>query len=369
MKVRVLQENLVKALTVASRFVSPKVQLPVLGNIFLFSKKTKLQVASTNLETSISITVPADSLQDGQITVPGKAITELITNLQAGTLTLEGEKEQLRISAANFESTLTGMNASDFPPVPSVIGKEESLILPKNLFLNAISQVSFATSTDETRPILTGVLFIFQKNQIIFVATDGFRLSQKKMKTKVSPKIEKLILPRGTIVEVSRIIAENEEILMAFNPNQNQVLFGNEGMVLSSRILEGEFPDFEKIIPKETITEILLDKEDFLRAIKLASVFARDAGNVVKIKGGRSFVDIFAESSSSGNQTTRIDAKIEGEEKIEIAFNYRFLEEFLHAISGEAAKIGLSNSSSPGVFTDPSDPDFLHLIMPVRIQE
>lgn len=368
MKVKVFQESLDKALSIASRFVSLKTQLPVLGNIYFSAKKTKLQIASTNLEISVSISIPADVSKEGEITVPGKTITEIITNLPPGALVLEAEKEQLKISTSNFESTLSGMNTSDFPPVPSSVNKENSLTLPKDLFLKALSQVSFATSIDETRPILTGVLFIFQKDLIVCVATDGFRLSQKKIKIKISPKVNKLILPKSAMLEISRLGGEGEEMIMAFNPKENQVLFSEEGMVLSSRVLEGEFPDFEKIIPKTTTTKIFLDKEEFLRAIRLASVFARESANIVKIEGGKSFIDVSAESSSSGNQTTRVDARVEGEEKFEIAFNYRFLEEFLHVISGEEVKIELSSPSSPGVFIDTSDPEFLHLIMPVRIQ-
>lgn len=367
MKVSVLQENFAKALSLASRFVNTRTQLPVLGNILLVAKKTKLLVSSTNLEVSVSSSIGAETVKEGEITVPGRTITDLVSNLPSEKISLEVEKEQLKIHTPTFESTLLGMNASDFPPVPTAINKEGAVALPKEAFLNALSQVIFAASIDETRPILTGILFVFQKDQLILVATDGFRLSQKKIQIRLKGKEERLVLPKSVLGELSRM-TEGEEVLLSVNKKENQILFGTEGVVFSSRVLEGEFPDYEKIIPKGEGTKILIDKDEFLRAVKLSAVFAREAANIVKINLGKDFIDISAESSASGSQKTRIDARVEGEAKLEIAFNYRFLEEFLHAVKGEEVRLELSGPSSPGIFRDPTDPVFLHLIMPVRVQ-
>jgi len=367
MKVSVLQENFAKSLSLASRFISTRTQLPVLGNILLVAKKTRLLVSSTNLEVSVACSIGANVEKEGEITVPGRTITDLVTNLPSEKITLEVEKEQLKIHTPTFESTLSGMNAADFPSVPAAVGKEGTLSLPRESFLGALAQVLFAASIDETRPILTGVLFVFQKGQLVLVATDGFRLSQKKIQVRAKGKEERLVLPKSVLGELSRT-AEGEEILLSVNKKENQVLFGTEGVVLSSRVLEGEFPDYEKIIPKEGGTKIIIDKDELLRAVKLSSVFAREAANIVRINLGKDFLDVSAESSTSGSQKTRVDAKVEGEAKLEIAFNYRFLEEFLHAVKAEEVDLELSGPSSPGIFKDPTDPAFLHLIMPVRIQ-
>lgn len=367
MKLEVFQENLTKALSFASRFISPKAQLPVLGNILFSAKKTKLLISSTNLEVSVCCSMGAKTEKEGEITIPGRIITELVSNLTPGTISLEVEKEQLKISTPNFESSVLGMNSSDFPPVPTTIGKEGLIKLPKEPFLEALSQVIFAASIDETRPILTGILFVFQKDLLVLVATDGFRLSQKKVQVKIPGKPERLVLPKGVLGELMRIVGGGD-ILMSFSKKENQVLFGGEEIILSSRTLEGEFPDYEKIVPKESVAKVSLDKEEFLRAVRLSSVFARESANIVKVNLGKDFVDLSAESSSSGSQKTRVDARVEGEDKMEIAFNYRFLEEFLHAARGEEIKIELSGPSSPGVFRDTKDTNFLHLIMPVRVQ-
>ena len=374
MKLQVLQQDLSKALSWATRFASQKAQLPVLGNILLSTKKTKLLVSSTNLETSIAIFLGAKVEKEGEITIPAKVINDLVLNLKTETLSLEAAKEQLKISGESFSSTISGMNSSDFPKVPSEIDKSTAIPLSRNSFLSSLSQVFFAVSFDETRPTLTGVLFIVAANHLTLVATDGFRLSQKKMTLSFSKKKTptQIIIPKSILSEITRIPEENEEILFSFSDKENNVVFGLPDTIISSRVLEGEFPNFEKIIPKASGIKILLDKEDFLRSVKLASVFARDSANVVKIKIGKDSLGFFAESSSAGSQENKIDAKVEGDpelvEGLEIAFNYRFLEDFLHVVVGDEVEMKLNDAASPAIFKDPKDPDFLHLIMPVRIQ-
>jgi DNA polymerase-3 subunit beta len=367
MKIEILQENLQKALITASRFISARAQLPVLANIYLKATKNKVIIASTNLEISISISTAAKIKEEGEITVPAKAITEVVSHLLSGTISLHSEKEQLKIEAQGTTLNLAGMNTSDFPSIPQKMSEKGSIVLPKEELLSALNQVLFATSIDETRPILTGVLFLFQKERLILVSTDGFRLSQKKMSLKGSKRIQKAILPKSALVEVLRAAGEEEEIPFYYGEKENQATFGLSDAVLSTRILEGEFPDFEKILPKGQVLKIELDKEDFLRAIKLASTFARDSANIVKLDVLKSSVKVFAESSQAGSQETEIEAKVEGA-PLEIAFNYRFLEELLQAVKGETLKVALSGPNSPGVFSDPKDLDFVHLIMPVRTQ-
>lgn len=370
MELQVLQENFSKALSTASRFTSTRAQLPVLSNILLSAKKTKLLVSATNLETSISISVGAQIKKEGEITVPARVITDIVSNLPPDTINLAVAKEQIKISTQNFDSSVAGMNSADFPAIPLTVGKD-SIKLEREDFIAALSQVSFAASIDETRPILTGVLFIYKKGKLILVATDGFRLSQKKISLKAIQKSQNVILPKSALNELSRLSSEEETIDFSLRKDDNQVVFGLGSTVLASRILEGEFPDFEKIIPKESKIKVNLDKEEFLRAVKLASVFARDSANVVKVKVGKDSFELSAESQAAGSQEARVDAKVEGQvdkKGFEIAFNYRFLEDFLNAVGSDEVQVEFSVSNAPGVFTDPKDPDYLHLIMPVKIQ-
>lgn len=372
MNLQVLQENLAKALSISSRFTSTKAQLPVLANIAISAKKNRLLISATNLELSVSVSIGAKVLREGELTIPARVITDLVANLNSGSLDLSSEKEHLKISSNNFTSTIAGMNSSDFPSIPYEVGKGATSF-PKDTIIDSLTSILFAASSDETRPVLTGVLLIFEPEKLTFVATDGFRLSKKQINIKSlrSPTgIKSLILPKNSLSELSRLSGEAEEIKLSLKEGESQVVFGVGDSVLSSRIIDGEFPDFEKIIPKETVCKIILDKEELLRAVKLASVFARDAANVVKIAVGKDTVNVSAESSQSGSQEMQVDAKVEGETKnLKIAFNFRFLEDFLNSVESDDVQIELGGPNSPGVFTDPKDPNFLHLIMPVRIQE
>lgn len=366
MKIEVLQEQLAKALALTSRFVNPRAQLPILGNILFSADKTKLSLLATNLEVSLALSIGAKVKVAGQLALPAKVVNELFTSLPKGTLSLEAEKEALKITADNFSGTIQGMNAADFPAVPQTLTKK-AFGLPKEKFLKALSQVIFAASTDETRPVLTGILFIFDKENLVMTSTDGFRLSQKKIKLQGKSDLPRFIVPRTSLVEFVRIAGSSEQSLaMEFREQDNQVVFGLGGVTLASRLVEGEFPDFEKIIPKSSILEVNVEKAIFLQAIKAAAVFARDSANVVNLKITKGTLEINAQSNQSGNQKMSLEAKTEGEE-LSISYNYRFLEEFLNNLEGESVQMSFSGANAPGVFKDPKDPDFFHLIMPVKV--
>ncbi len=380
MKLQILQENLQKAVTITSRFASAKAQLPILGNILITTDKSKIFVSSTNLEISASVQVGAKVEEEGEISIPSKVILELINNLPKETLNLSSEKEQLKVSTSNFSSTVLGMNSSDFPKIPNSMNTantdETSVIeLPKDELVKALSQTLFATSTDETRPILTGVLFILSDKELVLVATDGFRLSQKKISLETQTKTKnnrKVVIPKNILNEVSRLAEGDGEILFASQEKEKQVVFGNSSIVLTSRLLEGDYPDFEKIIPKNPSITVKTDKEELLRSVKLASVFARESANVVKMRILKDGIEIMAESGQSGSQKTKVDAKTESESSnlesgFEITFNYRFLEDFLHSAIGDEVKMEFSTTTAAGVFTDTSDSKYLHLIMPVKV--
>ena len=372
MKLTILQENLEKSIALASRFTSSRTQLPILGNVLLKASKTKLLIASTNLEISVSDAIGAKVEKEGDVAIPSRILAELIPNLPKETVNLEAQKEQLKISTPSFSSTVLGMNTSDFPKIPASVNKEKSIGLSQNTFSSALSKVLFAVSSDETRPILTGVLFAFGKDGLILVATDGFRLSTIKLQNSKIPKLQvSFVIPRTILSELGRI--SEDEILLEFREKDKQVIFGVGDTVFSSRLLEGEYPDYEKIIPKTSNYKVTVEKEDLLRAVKLASIFARDNANILKLKTKNEELIISAESSAAGNQETKIEARIdpepvEGKDPFEIVFNYKFLEDFINSVSGEEIVMEFSDIDKPGVFLDPSSPDYLHLIMPVKVQ-
>ena len=267
MKLKVLQENLEKAVNITSRFASTKSQLPILGNILFSTRKSKIYISSTNLEISASIHIGADVEEEGEISIPSKVMYDLVSNLPKETISIESDKEQLKISTSGFSSTVLGMNSSDFPKIPNIVDEKKSFIFLKKEISEALTKVLFATSTDETRPILTGVLFIIEEGFLSLVATDGFRLSKKRLTIEVSKSDKKsVVIPKGILNELNRGVFDSDQMLFDLEESEKQIIFGLGDIVLTSRLLEGEYPDFEKIIPKESNIKITLDKEEFLRS-------------------------------------------------------------------------------------------------------
>ncbi len=369
MKLNTLQENLAKAVSLASRFASTRSQLPILSNILLSAGKTKLKVASTNLEISVSTQIGAKIEKEGELSVPARVISEVVGNLPKGSVSIDSDREQLKIKTEGFSSNMLGMNSTDFPKIPDKISKEKCVSISQKELAEALPKTLFAASVDETRPVLTGVLFILSKSSFTLVATDGFRLSKKKVDVKPG-KEGTVIVPKSVLNELLKLSQESSDVLFGIEEKEKQVIFGVEDTVLSSRVIEGEYPDFEKIIPQSSNIVVSADKEELIRAVKLASIFARDAANIVKLRILKESVNIYAESGSSGSQESKVDAKVEGEvgKDFEIAFNFRFLEEFLHSVTGEEVKMKFTTTTAAGIFRDVSDSSYLHLIMPVRIQ-
>ncbi len=368
MKATTLSENISKAIITASRFVSNKSQLPILSNILLKAEKNKIIINATNLETSISINIGAKVEENGEIAIPSKIISDLFNNIPSGQVLFESEKERLLIKSSMFESVILGTNTSDFPSVTQLINNTMFRVSSSDME-NIVKKTLFSVSSDETRPILTGVLIVIEKNLLEFVATDGFRLSRKVLNLpKGNIKDEtKLIVPRNTFAEVLRLCPNTEFIDISYDSESNQIIFAIGDYILSSRIIQGDFPDYKKVIPTDSTVSVEVDNDDLLRAVKLASIFARDAAGVIKLQIKDGKLNILAESSKSGSQNSTIDAKIEGEDDFVIAYNYRFLEEWLNCVEGSIVNLNFTNPSTPGLFSDPKDPDYLHIIMPVKL--
>lgn len=373
MKITCLQENLSHALNIAARFVSTKTQLPVLGNFLLTTEKGRLKIAATNLEISICLWIGAKVEKEGGVSLPARTFLEFISSLPAEKVILASEEGLLKVEGGSFRASFNGSSPQDFPSFPQ--GEEKSLLtLPKDLFSKTVLRVSFSASQDEGRPILTGVKWLFGSEEMQTVATDGYRLSlQTLVKTegKVPIKEEFLIIPARALLEVAKIARETqeEEIKIFSTKEKGQLVFALKEMEIAARLLEGEFPEFQKIIPQGFSSKVHLEKESFLRAVKTASLFARDSANIVRLKlvSSEGKVVVSANSPQVGENVCEIEAKIEGEE-VEAAFNCRYLLDLLNNIEGEEIVFETSGPLNPGVFKILGDDSYLHIIMPVRVQ-
>lgn len=377
MKIQVLQENFIKALNIASRLISTKAQLPILANILLATEENRLKIASTNLEMGVTIWIGAKIEKEGAITLPSRILQEYVSSLPADKINFEVKNNIANLNCGSFNASFNGIAASEFPALPK---KEKKVFVFSGPVLSQIIfQVAFAAAADEGRPILTGVFVKAEGKLLTFAATDGYRLSVKKAELEKAvvgefkkEEAKSLMIPARTLSEVAKILSEQEKqeknlVEVGLTADGNQTIFSFPDIELSTRLLEGEFPDYEKIIPTESTSQITLDREELNKAIKIASIFARDSANIVKLKFTEGKLIISANSPQVGENTSEIEVKIEGEGG-EIAFNYRFLLDFLNSSSAGEIVFETTGPLNPGVFKIKDDSSLLHIIMPVRLQ-
>lgn len=373
MKISVLQENFNNALSHISRFISSKNQLPLLNNILLSTDNGRLKFSATNLELSINYWIGGKIEQEGSITIPPKEISEFISYLSPGKIDISlQENNLLSVSSEKINSSFTTIPATDYPEFPK-INDEKKIELDLSLFLESISQIAFSAAIEDIRPVLTSILCSFTKNSLTLVATDGFRLSLKEINLSKPINIDDdqtitFLIPAKSLLEITKLAKNNQKLVLGPTLDEHQIVFVLDEIEVISRLIEGDYPDYQKIIPENFSTKVFINREDFLQAVKIASVFAKESANVVKLNIKSSTIELSANAPQIGQNKTIVDSKIEGE-SVEIAFNYKFLVDFLNNCKSPEVTIQLNDSLSPVSFIDQSDPKFLHIIMPVRLQD
>src|SRR3989344_1408928 len=365
MKVEFLIENIEKFLPLISKIIPVHSQIPILSNILLEATKQGFYISTTNLETGVRIKIPAKMEEEGATTVPGKQFIEALSSLPKDKVLVSSEKDSLKVKCRDNIVTFQTIAKEEFPNILEQKG-EKAYIFSEGEIREVFEKLTLAASLDDSRPELTGVLFAQKDNAIDFVATDGFRLSlKKKRKGKIVLNQESLILPARLIIEAMSLLGETS---LYIYKKGNQVVLENEDVLLIGRLINGEFPNYEKVIPASFKTTITLDVQEFLQKLRLVSIFARDAANIVKISVSDGRVKMTARSSGVGEGEVVIEGEQEGEDN-EIAFNIKFLMDLLRNIQEKTITIELSSPVEPATFRIPEDPDFLHIIMPVRLQE
>ena len=367
MHVTILQENLQKALSFVGKGVSLKTQLPILSNVLIDAKNGRLTLSSTNLETTTSFWIGGSVEKEGSLTVPARFFAEIVATLSHDKVLLKTEDSVLHLVCGGSEVTLAGINASEFPPLPR-IGETPTLTIDKALFETDLPLVTVAASSDESRPLLTGIKFVKKDGAVELVATDGYRLALKKNST-LSGLAKEFVISARTLSDVKQMIAEekSETVGVFFDEPHNQVTFVLPHIHVSALLIEGDYPPYEKIIPKNHTTSVVFNKEDLLKAVKLASVYAKESANIVRFKVEPEKVTVSANSPQIGENKTTIAARVEGEGG-EIAFNARFLLDLLGVFKDDELIFEMGGPLAPGVFRLPKDEAYLHIIMPVRVQ-
>ena len=373
MKVICLQENLTRGLQIVGRAVSTRGTLPILSNVLLRTDSGRLKLTATNLEIGVNCWVPAKVDDDGAITVPAKLFTDFVNNLPPGNieLSLNVRTKTLHLKSGQHEANMKGLDAEEFPIIPAIPEKPTTRIAQGTL-RRMIREVAFVAATDDSRPVLTGVLTTIAGDMITMAAADPYRLSVRhgRVLERIEEAIE-VIVPARSYMELERVLGDVDDPLDIFiTPNKSQVIFHTSEADIVSRIIEGQFPNYKQVIPSAAPqTRVVVQREELLNATRLASFFARDAANIVRFQVDPSHdvpLVISATAAEVGDQTGRVDATVDGQATT-IAFNSRFVSEALSSLTAPEIVLELGGPLAPGVLKVVGDESYLHVVMPLRI--
>lgn len=368
MKFSCLQENLLKGLQIVGRAVPTKSSLPILGNVLIETKKGRLKLSSTNLETVITTYVNASVDEEGATTIPAKLLKDFVMNLSPDTLKVEEKDEIITLKSKSTKSKFNGSSANDFPALPDFPKKSQSLKIDPTTFDETISLVAFASGTDTSRPIFTGVYLKFSKNKLTVACTDGFRLSEKTLNVKSNLEDFTVVIPTKTLVEVAKIFSVSiEPIEFILNRDENLALFKSEDTMVATRILDGKYPDYKRIIPTDSAVKAEFNSEKFAEAVRLTSVFAQQGNNTIKVRlDPEGSIKVTSLSEETGQHESNLKVEVDGD-LIEIAFNAKYLLDFLQNVKADKIKFSTNGNIAPCMFLPEGYKDFIHIIMPMQI--
>lgn len=366
MKLSVTKENLTKALTAVSRLVGSHTTLPVLANVLIATDGNRLKLSTTNLELGINYWIGAKVSEKGAITVPARLLNDFVANLPEDTVELSLEKTNLKVSTTKFQSVLNGIEAEEFPSIPS-LDQEVTLQIPVKDFKEAVAKTVLVASADDTRPVLNGVYIYHEDKNLIFVATDSYRLAEKVLPQAKTPKTPvSMIVPARTLAELARM-ASDESGTIDVIVGENQAVFKLESVELVSRLIDGQFPDYRQLIPTSVEATAQIETADFNNLAKVSSLFAyANAGSVtVELKNKDQAVQLQSVASQVGENTAEAPAKVDGEDT-KIAINSRYLSDGLSVIDSPTTNFVVTGKVNPCLIRPEGDDSYLHLIMPLR---
>ena len=363
MKLNVTQENLSKALQVVGKVASGKTPLPILNNILFRTDKNRLLLAATNLEIAVTQYVGSKVEAEGAITVPARLMSEFISNLPKGHVTLEVDGTKLRIKSGTYQSTINGMLPDEFPALPEISANQEVTLAP-SLLKRAIQQTVLVASTDDTRPVLTGVYCHTHEGQLYLAATDGYRLAERNL----GPNEQEIsaIIPAQTLQDVLRVMSDDlPEVKVIFD--ENQVRFLCDDVEITSRLIDGTFPDYRQLVPATSDISVMIDKSEFTRITKVASLFARESGGSVTLKASDNDqrLSIHSVASQLGENTSEAEAEVSAAGQVTL--NSRYLIEGLGCVDEPRVRFSFSGKLSPCVLTGvEAEQGYKHIIMPLK---
>ncbi len=380
MKVEILKENLKNGLSIIEKIIGKNLSLPILDNVLLNTEDSFLSLSSTDLETAIKLWILTKIIKGGKAVVPAKFLSSLVSLLPNEKIILEEKKQGLYIECKNFKNQVQGFNPEEFPLIPE-FKNIEYLEVDNGAFYQGLSQIVDVASPSQSRPEISGIYFIFSKNLIKMVATDSFRLAEKNITLENNPnkapaKDISFILPQKPARELMNILSgpigySEGKLKIYFSPNQTMFELpmreaAHPQIQIISRLIDGEYPNYEEIIPKKFKTRVIIKRDEFLNQVKTASLFSGKINEIkIKINPQDKEVQIFAQDPDIGESQSNIPAKIEGE-PIEASFNHKFLIDGLANIKSSEIMFDLSKEEGPCILRPVGDASYIYVVMPIK---
>ncbi|MGH7241041.1 MAG: DNA polymerase III subunit beta [Candidatus Saccharimonadales bacterium] len=362
MKLQVTQENLNKALNSVARVANARGTLPILANVLIKTSNNRLSISATNLDIAITHYIGAKVTGEGSITVPARLMQDFVSSLPEGVIDLKLDETKLHVTTNQYKSVVNGIIADDFPVMPAITSGT-SWKLAGGVFKKALQQVVFAASGDETRPVLTGILLQTINGQLHMAATDSYRLAEKQLG--VNKETVSLLIPASAMHDLLRVLGDGDEEVSVTHDDQ-QALFQVGDIELVTRLLDGNYPDYQKLIPSDFATSATLKRSDFVNVTKVSSLFAREsAGSVtIELNEEDQTLSIRSVASQLGENTATATAKVAGNDSITL--NSRYLLDALNATTSDEVFFGFNGKLEPTLLRGEGDNTYRHVVMPLK---
>jgi len=364
MKLECKIEDIKNKIFQVERITGKNLTLPILNSILLIASGKSLKLRSTNLSLGIEVEIPAKIEKEGIVAISGAVLNGIFSNVsQNENVFLESVDGNLLIQTKKSKIKLKGQAHDDFPTIPRVSGT--SFEIESKKLIDGIKSVYYSSSVSDIKPEISSVFIYTNEDNLIFVSTDSFRLAEKKIKTKNLPEITGILIPFKNIAEILRVFGESPSVLkVCFN--KNQISFSSDSVYLTSRIIDGVFPDYRQIIPKAAKTTATVLKQDLLNALKLSNIFSDKFNQVdLKISSKEKVFELSSANNDVGENKTYLDATLEGEE-VQLGFNYKYFIDCFQSINSDSISIKMNGAQKPIIISGVSDNSFLYLIMPMN---
>jgi DNA polymerase-3 subunit beta len=364
MKLECKIDNIKNKISQVERIAGRNLTLPVLNSVLLIASQKSLKLRATNLSLGIEVEIPAKIEKEGLVAISGSVLNSIFSNVfQNENVFLEDIDGNLLIQTKKSKIKLKGIPHEDFPTIPKVAGV--SFEIESKKLIDGIKAVYYSSSVSDIKPEISSVFMYTNEDNLVFVSTDSFRLAEKKIKVKGLEEIKGILIPFKNITEILKVFGEfMGTITVCFN--KNQISFSSDNTYLTSRVIDGVFPDYRQIIPKNKETEAVVLKQDLLNALKLSNIFSDKFNQVsLSVRPKDKIFELSSANNDIGENKTYLDAAITGE-NIEIGFNYKYFLDCFQSITTDSVSIKLSGVASPIVISPVGDASFIYLIMPMN---